>query len=107
MTTLADSMTSLPLPRRQRGPWLRRAMLLTICVVLADSLFGERGLSERTRAIHAYQQAVRDLSALRNENAGLREQIRRLQSDPATIELVAREELGLIRRGELLFRFTP
>jgi cell division protein FtsB len=107
MTTAADSMTPLPLPQRSRGPWLRRVMLFMICVVLADSLFGERGLSERTRAIHAYEQATRDLSALRNENAGLREQVRRLRSDPETIELVVREELGLIRPGEVLFRFTP
>ena len=85
---------------------MRRLMLFMICVVLTDSLFGERGLSERQRAIQASQQAIRDLSAIRNENAGLREQIRRLRTDPATIELIAREELGLIHPGELLFRFT-
>ena len=41
------------------------------------------------------------------QNAGLREQIRRLKSDPATIEAVARQELGLIRPTEVLFLVKP
>jgi len=107
MTTHIDSMPALPLRRRAETPWLRRAMVFVICVVLADSLFGERGLIERTRARHDYRQAAQNLGAIRNENAGLREQIRRLQRDPATIELVAREDLGLIRPGEVVFLIKP
>jgi cell division protein FtsB len=40
---------------------------------------------------------------MQSENDRLRDQIRRLTSDPETIESVAREELGLIRPGELVF----
>ena len=43
------------------------------------------------------------LAQKRQENTRLREQIRRLREDPATIESLAREELGLIRDGEVLF----
>ena len=41
-------------------------------------------------------------SALRGQNARLREEVRRLRDDPATIEYVARKDLGLARRGEIL-----
>jgi cell division protein FtsB len=39
---------------------------------------------------------------MKAENAGLREQIRRLEHDPVTIEALARRELGYIRPGEIL-----
>ena len=43
------------------------------------------------------------LAATRQENSRLREQVRRLKEDPASVEAIAREELGLIRPGEMLF----
>jgi cell division protein FtsB len=82
---------------------LRASMVFVTCVVFADAMVGERGLAQRSRArqdFAASEDALRDLQI---KNAGLREQVRRLKSDPATIEAVAREELGLIRPGELLF----
>lgn len=39
----------------------------------------------------------------RAENARLREEARRLKDDPATIEEIARRDLGLIRPGEKVF----
>jgi cell division protein FtsB len=55
------------------------------------------------RARRDYAVAEGQLRSLRDANAGLREQVRRLSSEPAEIEDVARTELGLIRRGEVLF----
>ena len=42
-------------------------------------------------------------NALRRENSRLREDVRRLNEDPGAIEAIARQELGLVRRGEVLF----
>ena len=53
-------------------------------------------LGGRTEAVGA------DLASLRVENARLREDVRRLREDPETIEYVARKDLGLARRGEIL-----
>jgi cell division protein FtsB len=55
------------------------------------------------RARRKYQEVAASLDTLRQENAKLREDMRRLNEDPATIEGVAREELGLIRPGEIVF----
>jgi cell division protein FtsB len=43
------------------------------------------------------------LDRLRQENATLREEMGRLNEDPATIESLARQELGLIKPGEIVF----
>lgn len=90
-------------PQRRDGrPWIRRALVFVACVVLLDSLFGDRGLAETMHARKDYQLAVVELGRLRNQNAALRDVIRRLEADPAAIEAIARQELGLVRRGEIL-----
>ena len=40
---------------------------------------------------------------LTEENARLRREVKALQDDPAAIERAAREELGFIKPGELVF----
>ena len=89
-------------PRRQLGQFWSLAMLFTACVLLVNGLFGERGLIETNRARRARAQAQRDLDELKRENAALRGVARRLRTDPAAIEAVARGELGMIRQGEIL-----
>ena len=86
---------------------MRRALILATVVVLVDALVGESGLAEMLRARRAYTQSAAQLSALRQENAALQEQARRLAEDPRAIEAVAREGLGLIRPGELVFVVKP
>ena len=71
--------------------------------VIVDAVVGDRGLLVMLRARDQYERAAALLSQQRAENDRLREQIRRLQDDPAAIEELAREELGLMRPGEKLF----
>jgi len=78
-------------------------MMFAACALLVNGLFGERGLMDTIRARRAYSIAARDLDRLKRDNEALRERARRLRTDPATIESVARGELGLIRPGEILF----
>jgi cell division protein FtsB len=68
-----------------------------------DSLVGDKGFLETLRARRQYAEVSVALAAKRQENARLRDEIRRLREDPASVEAIAREELGLIRPGELLF----
>jgi len=92
-------------PAAQRRPerkFWSHALLFAACVLLVNGLFGERGLMETIRARRAYANAAKDLARLKRENAGLRDQVHRLRDDPATIEAVARGELGLVKPGEIL-----
>jgi cell division protein FtsB len=92
-------------PRHQRpeqGRFWPHVMLFIACVLLVNGLFGERGLTETIRARRTYAASVRELNELKQDNARLRDQARRLRTDPATIEGIAREQLGLIRQGEIL-----
>ena len=74
-----------------------------VCVLAVDALVGDQGLVATIRARKQYSQLASDLSRLRHENAALRDEMRRLNEDPATIEEIARRELGLMSPGEKLF----
>ena len=93
-----------PPPLSSRGRRVFHYALIFVTIVLVvDALVGDKGLLETTRARRQHADAAAALEQLRNENARLREEIRRLRDDPETIESIAREDLGLIRPGELLF----
>ena len=101
-TVSYDTATGPPVPRRQPRRFWSQAILFAACVLLVNAVFGDKGLMDSLRARKASAAAARELDQLRRENASLREQVRRLRTDPAAIEAVARGELGLIRPGEIL-----
>jgi cell division protein FtsB len=82
--------------------WLRRGVVFFACAILLDSLVGDRGLAQTIRARRDYSRASSELARLKEQNAALRDEVRRLAADAATIEAVARQELGLARPGEIL-----
>ena len=101
-----------PLRRKRVAPgpapaWRRRGLHLLLVfvtlVLVIDALVGEKGLMESMRARRQYDQLARSLEDLKRENARLRDNARRLREDPTAIESLAREELGLVRPGEVVF----
>ena len=72
-------------------------------VLVVDALVGDKGLLDTMRARRQFEILSSDLARKRHENARLRDEIRRLTNDPAAIESLARQELGLMRDGEVLF----
>ena len=90
--------------RRSSGGAAVHLLLIFVTLVLVvDALIGEKGLMESMQARRQYREVAASLEPLRRENAKLRDEVRRLNEDPATIESVAREQLGLIRPGEVVF----
>ena len=101
-----------PLRRKRVSPappsgFQRRTVHLVLVfvtlVLVVDALVGQKGLMESIRARQQYRELAASLDALQRDNARLRDEARRLKDDPSAIEAVAREELGLIRPGEILF----
>jgi len=95
-------------PAGPGGAIARRAVpatLVAIAVYYAVwggeySLFDLRTLSMRLQAAEV------ELAELRRQVDSLRVVEEALENDPETIEAVAREQFGMIRDGELLYRFV-
>ena len=90
-------------PQAKRRRTLQMLLVFVTLVLVINALVGERGLMETLRARRQHQELVASIEQLRIENARLREEARRLRTDPGTIEALARQELGLIKPGEMLF----
>jgi cell division protein FtsB len=97
----AQAPVAGPSPLRNRI--LNYVLAFVGVILVVDSLVGDKGFLETLRARRQYAEVSAALAAKRQENAHLRDEIRRLKEDPASVEAIAREELGLIRPGELLF----
>lgn len=65
-----------------------------------DGLIGIYGLHRETQAMQE------EMEQLDKEIDSLRAEIRRLQSDTAYIEKIAREKLGMARENERVYIFT-
>jgi cell division protein FtsB len=55
----------------------------------------------------AYQHLSQEHQQLEKENEELRHRIKELKTDPRAIEKIAREEFGLVRPGEYVYRLPP
>jgi cell division protein FtsB len=78
-------------------------VLFVAVLIVVNGLVGDRGLLAMLRARREYDELAAQIFRQRAENARLRDTARRLRDDPATIEEIARRDLGLIRPGEKVF----
>lgn len=68
---------------------------------------GEHSLLDVRRTHAELAVAAAELDRLRVSNDSLRALVDSLETDPAMLERLARERFGLIRDGEVLYRFAP
>jgi cell division protein DivIC len=93
-----------PLPAKYKGRLAACAVLLVLFVVAAVN--GERGLLDLLRLRSEQRELEHVAFQLQQRNEALRERIRHLQSDDAYIEKLARERLGLAKKGEIIYWVT-
>jgi cell division protein FtsB len=94
-------------PRSSRWPTRRLLGMLPLLVAVYYAVWGgEYSVFDLHRIDRQKQTESNRIEAARLEVDSLRDLASRLESDPATIEAVARERFGLIRPGEVLYRFV-
>jgi cell division protein FtsB len=82
------------------------AILLALSAVAVPVLvFSPTGLS-RLHQLEAERDRVdREVAQATNQIEQLRAEVARAKSDPAAVERLARDELGLVRQTEIVFQF--
>lgn len=82
--------------------------LLALALVAVPLRISDAEGLPRYRALRG---EVRDLhranAETRREVRSLKRRVERLRVDPAAVERIARDELGMVRDDELLFQFDP
>jgi cell division protein FtsB len=85
---------------------LRLAVVFLLALVVA-SVMGNRSLL-RLYQMHRDRAVLeREIDQLTVTNAALAAEVRGLHADPARVEAIAREELGLVKPRELVYEFRP
>ena len=88
----------VPLKRKA----LSLALFLIVAASMLNALFGDRGLLELLRARQEIESLDREIATLRAQNQGLLGEIRDLKTSPLAVERLARENLALVKPGEIV-----
>ena len=90
---------------RARPHWSATRVLLWFVTtfLILQTLIGDGGLTDMRRAAQQRRELTASIAALKTENRRLFRMSRSLRDDPRAIAAVAREELGMIAPGEVLF----
>ena len=90
----------------KKTKFLKLALLvLFLCFIIGWLSFGERGFIHLHKMDKEREAYLKRISDLEQEKQSLLEEIKRLRTDKAHIESLARRELGLIKDDEILYRF--
>jgi cell division protein FtsB len=79
--------------------------LVFLGLVVAWLGFGERGFIHLYRMDRERQTYLEKIDKLEQENRELLDEVKRLRSDRDYVESLGRRELGLVKDGELMYRF--
>jgi cell division protein FtsB len=92
----------------RRGGRRRRVLLLAgglLLGLLLVSLSGDGTLIRLYRSTRQQSALRQEIERLKDENARLRREVEALQHDETRLEEIARLKLGLVRPGEVVYRF--
>lgn len=84
-----------------RAVWLLSAVLSM--VFLVSFFFSDRGIAELQHARTRVTTLKTDIARRQQENARLRAEIESVRKSSYAVERIAREDLGMSKRGEVVY----
>ncbi len=81
--------------------WILLAMILTATVGICSTVI-LRSREELKASTHEFSRMSSEISSMYRSNASLQVEIRRIATDPITIESAARERLGMVRPTDIV-----
>lgn len=96
-----------PPQRRNRLGHVVRLVLVALPLLwLAQrAIFGMNGLRALWRTQQEYNQTMAQVHQLEQQNRTLNQAVRQLQTNPESIETIAREQLHLTKPGEIVYTY--
>ena len=91
---------------RSSHRWVIYAFSSLLVALALFTAFGERGVFHLWRLWGEKKQLEERNFLVQKENEALRERVYRIRHDDLYLEKIAREELGLARPGEIIYRFA-
>ncbi len=76
-----------------------------VCAMILFAIFGGRGLLQIYHLKEERERIYLSNARLREENQKLAVQMQRLRHQKEEVEKIAREEQGLVKKGEIIYQF--
>lgn len=89
---------------RRNATWFLVAGL--VLLVLQDVL-GTHGVLAMRHSMKQSAEIQKQIEQLNKQNQELQKHVQSLKTDPSAIERIAREDMGLARPGEYIFKIQP
>jgi cell division protein FtsB len=83
---------------------VRQILGLALFALLVHDIFGAHGFIAMRRTQKEIEQIREQIGKLNSDNKSLSSQVNSLKTDPKAIERIAREEMGLARPGEIIYK---
>lgn len=83
------------------------SVLALYALLMYSTVWSERGLLHLFQLTEEQRALETQVRTLLRENADLKERIRRLHTDDAFLEQLARDRLVLVREHDIVYRFHP
>ncbi len=99
-------------PSSTRGQSPKARLFFWMCagvivLLLGSALLGRDGYLAVIVNKERVSELKKEISEIKTKNKKLRSEIRSLRSDERAIEEIAREDLGLVKKGEVVYEFIP
>jgi cell division protein FtsB len=78
-----------------------------LLLLLVQDVFGTHGVLAMRRSKKEAADIQKEINRLESENCNMEQGVENLKSDPQTIERIARDEMGLAKPGEYIFKLPP
>jgi len=86
---------------RRNFAWFVTAALV---LLLLQDVFGTHGVLAMRRSQKEAGRVQQEIERINDENRQLQDRVKALKTDPSAVERIAREEMGLARPGEYIFK---
>jgi cell division protein FtsB len=80
--------------------------MLLVLLLLGLALFGDNGIMRAIQSRSQKEALQQQVNQLETTNEALRKEIEALRTDRRYIEDIARRELGMVKKDELVFQFS-
>ncbi|MEK7747568.1 MAG: septum formation initiator family protein [Nitrospirota bacterium] len=105
MAFLNKSLKEIAHRRRKTTRLAITGMLFLSGSLMVSFFFGEMGFFNFSTMRNALKQSRREIDALEAGNSRLLHEIEGLRTDPFYVETIARDRLGLVKKGEIVYEF--
>jgi cell division protein FtsB len=82
----------------------RQILIIFVVVLVVHDIFGPHGFLVMRRKQQEIQKVSAEIDRLNKENTALEQNVKELKTDPQAIRKIAREELGLVKPGEIIIK---